>query len=396
MNKKRLWIALTAVPICVTATLVIGAEKSHQTMQSGVIDPTCTSSSPCIEYDNNGTGPGLRGVSLGGNGIGGGTRHNSTSATNATAGVLGNDQSASGAFNAGVRGLSVRGTGVAGQSTTGDAVFGTSTNNNGVFGDSTSAGASGVYGQNDGGGYGVAGRVTKVGLPAILADAGSTGNNALNFNSLNGTFGAVGVTGTAVQTIFASYGTLVPYDRSTLGRAAINAISEFGIALAGSNGGSQPVLTLSTFGTGDLIDAGGVMRLDNAGNMHAHSFTADLAATTGQKVTTYSTQASEPTIEDFGEAQLTNGAAYVRLEPRFASTMDRAVNYLVFITPEGDNRGLYVTQKSAAGFVVRESQGGHSTLAFSYRIIAKPFANESPRLPNYVARKAPVPVRFRR
>jgi hypothetical protein len=85
----------------------------------------------------------------------------------------------------------------------------------------------------------------------------------------------------------------------------------------------------------------------------------------------------------------------VHLESRFATTKAPGVNYLVFITPEGDNRGLYVTQKSAVGFAVRESQGGHSTLAFSYRIVAKPFENDSPRLPNYAPRREPLPGRIK-
>jgi hypothetical protein len=56
---------------------------------------------------------------------------------------------------------------------------------------------------------------------------------------------------------------------------------------------------------------------------------------------------------------------------------------------------MRVTQKSAQGFAVRESYGGHSTLAFSYRIVAKPFGNKSPRLPNYVAPKEPAPLRIK-
>lgn len=45
------------------------------------------------------------------------------------------------------------------------------------------------------------------------------------------------------------------------------------------------------------------------------------------------------------------------------------------------HRGLYVTRKSPSGFAVRESQGSHTTLAFGYRIVAKPFGDRSARLP---------------
>jgi hypothetical protein len=54
--------------------------------------------------------------------------------------------------------------------------------------------------------------------------------------------------------------------------------------------------------------------------------------------------------------------------------------YHVFVTPEGDCKGLYVTQKSPAGFVVRELQGGRSTLTFDYRIVAKPLDDDGRRL----------------
>ena len=100
----------------------------------------------------------------------------------------------------------------------------------------------------------------------------------------------------------------------------------------------------------------------------------------GTKVHAYSTTASLPTMEDFGEGQLINGQAAIPLEHTFASTIDRTRSYLVFITPEGDSHGLFVATKSASGFTVRESMGGHSTLAFQYRIVAHPYGDNSTRL----------------
>jgi hypothetical protein len=86
-------------------------------------------------------------------------------------------------------------------------------------------------------------------------------------------------------------------------------------------------------------------------------------------------------MEDVGEAQLVNGQAVVPLERTFASTIDTSRPYLVFITPEGDSRGLYVSTRSLAGFVVRESMNGHSNVAFQYRIVAHPYEDASARLP---------------
>jgi hypothetical protein len=98
-------------------------------------------------------------------------------------------------------------------------------------------------------------------------------------------------------------------------------------------------------------------------------------------VGTYDVQQTVRTVDDVGEAQLSNGQAYVRLDPAFAASIDPGSDYLVLITPQGDSRGLYVTQKTHAGFVVHENMSGRSSLAFDYHITAKPFGPATPRLP---------------
>jgi hypothetical protein len=69
---------------------------------------------------------------------------------------------------------------------------------------------------------------------------------------------------------------------------------------------------------------------------------------------------------------------------------DQSVSYMVFITPEGDNRGLYVTQKSGSGFEVRESQGGHSTLPFNYRTSQSPLVRRLRVCPRSISRPTPA------
>jgi hypothetical protein len=66
--------------------------------------------------------------------------------------------------------------------------------------------------------------------------------------------------------------------------------------------------------------------------------------------------------------------------------MDQRAAYMVTITPEGDSRGLYVTAKTSIGFEVHENQGGKSTLAFSYRIVGKPYGEVAPRLQHFAMR----------
>jgi hypothetical protein len=81
-------------------------------------------------------------------------------------------------------------------------------------------------------------------------------------------------------------------------------------------------------------------------------------------------ESPEHWFEDFGAAKLRNGRAAVALNADFAKVIRRG-DYRVFLTPEGDCRGLYVRGKSAASFEVRELAGGKSNVAFSYRIAGR-------------------------
>jgi hypothetical protein len=110
----------------------------------------------------------------------------------------------------------------------------------------------------------------------------------------------------------------------------------------------------------------------------------------GRHELTYAAQSSEPTVEDYGEGQLVSGSANVRLDASFANAIDGKHGFLVFLTPEGDNRGLYVTKRTPTGFTVRESQGGTSTLGFMYRVIAKPYGVTAARLPMVNTPSRPV------
>jgi hypothetical protein len=99
-----------------------------------------------------------------------------------------------------------------------------------------------------------------------------------------------------------------------------------------------------------------------------------------RKVETYSVQSAENWFEDAGTGQLQGGAAHVSLEPLFGQTVNTGVEYHVFLTPDGDCKGLYVSAKSGGGFEVRELGGGNSSIAFEYRIMAKRAGYENVRL----------------
>ena len=89
----------------------------------------------------------------------------------------------------------------------------------------------------------------------------------------------------------------------------------------------------------------------------------------GSKRVLHCMESPEHWFEDFGTAKLRGGQAVVKLDADFAKVITR--DYRVFLTPEGDCRGLYVRRKSAASFEVRELMGGESAVAFSYRIVGR-------------------------
>ncbi|MGA9965164.1 MAG: hypothetical protein WBQ10_08170 [Terriglobales bacterium] len=75
-------------------------------------------------------------------------------------------------------------------------------------------------------------------------------------------------------------------------------------------------------------------------------------------------------FEDFGSAALVGGVATVRLDARFLQTVNTKSEYHVFLTPNGDCKGLYVHQKTATDFEVRELGNGNASVKFDYRITA--------------------------
>ncbi len=89
---------------------------------------------------------------------------------------------------------------------------------------------------------------------------------------------------------------------------------------------------------------------------------------------------SQPTIDDVGESALRDGAVRVPLAPDFANAIDSHKPYVVLLTPEGD-ASLYVTNRTATGFEVRQTGSGRSSVQFAYRIVAKPYATSDERLP---------------
>lgn len=111
-------------------------------------------------------------------------------------------------------------------------------------------------------------------------------------------------------------------------------------------------------------------RLHVEGQLTAVSKAAIVPFPDGSKRMLHCMESPEQWFEDFGSARLNSGRATVKLDADFAKVI-MLNGYRVFLTPEGDCRGLYVLSKRGNSFEVRELQGCTSNVAFSYRIVVR-------------------------
>jgi hypothetical protein len=107
----------------------------------------------------------------------------------------------------------------------------------------------------------------------------------------------------------------------------------------------------------------------------------------GGRVEAFSAQSTRATIEDSGTARMMNGEAAVRFDPAFARTIDTRSGYQVFLTPDGDTRGLYISAKYQGGFIVRETEHGRSSIDFDYRVLAHRYGATEEKLPQLNLRR---------
>ena len=417
-SRAKLYGLVGAAAIgCIAASGAMTATSANAASGLGP-DVSCTSTSPCVSDKNSGSGAGLASLSLLGTGLTGSTQFHSTSSTSFAAGVLGTDASTGGVFDAGVEGTTKRGIGVLGVSKNSTGIEGitnaTSVGQDAILGIAT-AGGIGVEGKSFTGAssIGVLGQSNTVGLEGF-GSAGSstsilaqgTGGNLFvgqtNFSTVLSVDSAGNLNTTGNLTASGVGGTFGDFQTSAVDARAIFAAAQDEAIFGESSDPSSLFGAITASGQGGLLFQGftglsDVFDVDGSGNVRiaGEIFTAGPCSTgcithgpNQKRVVSYAPRESQPTMEDFGEAQLVNGEARVALEASFASVINRGANYLVFVTPEGDCNGLFIAGKSRDGFAVRELRGGRSTIAFEYRIVAKPFGDQAARLPAIILHQA--------
>ena len=398
-----------------TGTGVLGQNESTTGVNFGV---SGTSASP--------TGVGVIGQNSTTSGAGFGVVGNSSSSGGS--GVFGDASSTTGVVY-GVQGTtpSPQGIGVYGEntSTTGFAIGVSGTN------DSTSGiGVLGTANATTGAAFGVKGTTASSAGVGVYGVATPTTGVNYGVEGTNASSDGIGVFGTATDTTGVTSGVIGSVDStegtgvygvgvspsveggSVLERpigvwgdtdqdgAGVVGSADNGIGVAGYN--KAPSIATADFQNDEttridtpvLVTRGthfdGFCLIDVSGNLACIGSKSAVVPVDGgaRKVALYAVEAPENWFEDAGSARLAHGSAVVHLEPIFAQTVNSSVEYHVFLTPNGDCKGLYVTSKSADSFEVHELGGGVSSIAFDYRIMAHRKGYEAIRLADNTERFA--------
>ena len=294
------------------------------------------------------------------------TASNGLSATSSVAGdsgVFASDSATTGSSNGlFASGSSPTGTGIAAvnYATSGTALA--------VYGQSNSSAGTGVFGSGDAVGVsGLAGGASGIGALGV-GNTGSVEKSELG-TIVAGMWGDTGAAG--------MYGVMATADD---GRAVagFNSAEIFPTAYFENDFNDGTALVLLT----GAQDSEQYCAINESGDLSCTgTITQNVPATDGKsKVALNALSSPESWFEDAGSGQLQDGEAVVEIEPGFAATVNTGVDYHVFLTPGGDCKGLYIAQKSATSFTVRELGGGTSSIAFDYRIMAKRKGYERVRL----------------
>ena len=280
----------------------------------------------------------------------------------------------------------------------------------GVYARSTGSGSTGMFANNDNqGGWGAYGynSNTTSGVGTVGQSNGTTGTGVVGladgsfYSTLTGHSqgiagtGSVGVYGMSTGTVGAQrYGGYFSYDMD-------NDLStnDTNSPLAILAGRSDDYLTSQVY-FGGYFSGGQDTSANNpntAPDTNGNGNTGDFAyvgarwGTTNYKILgngvvstiidgvednkkhiMFAPEAPEILFQDYGTGKLNNGTATINIDPILSKNI--VVNedhpLKVFIQLEGDCNGVYVTNKSAESFTVKELQGGSSNVGFSYQIVA--------------------------
>lgn len=193
-------------------------------------------------------------------------------------------------------------------------------------------------------------------------------------------------TATALNVVSGGIGTNLGW--FTLG--AIGAVPEAGKGIT-AGGEYVGVEGRSNYGFSTTIDRmGGLFYVSSSGGINAVATVGSVVDNVVYKILGFGTvntlvqdnegkerimaapESPEALFQDYGIGNLTNGYAKIDIDPVLTKNIrvDETHPMKVFIQLEGDCKGVYVFNKTATSFEVKELQNGNSNVSFSYQIVA--------------------------
>lgn len=313
-----------------------------------------------------------------------------TGASGSAAGIRGFNTATT--VGAGQNGFGIRGSANAAPTGTGFVM--------GVRGDA--AGATGST-------YGVYGQVASAngfGMEAVNTNSSGTGllvlgNNTAGTFLTSGSGAAINGNGIAEFAIAktAASGTGVVAIGNNLTGSIITLATGSGVVGVGTNYGTAGIATTTVNTNGNnnagsngvAASAGGYFEVQAAGVAQTWAYVGvrDNGAVfrkiigpgtvntivrdmQGNRVALSCPEAPENLFQDYGQGKLQNGQAHIEIDPIFAKNI--VVNehhpLRVFVQLEGDCNGVFVENKTANGFDIKELSGGKSNVSFSYTVVA--------------------------
>lgn len=252
----------------------------------------------------------------------------------------------------------------------------------GASGISTSATGTGVAGLGQGrttivvdpSGSGIAGSGDSLGIYGYagngLVDSGNRGNAAAEFtlDADNDVTTTTGNDGTRARAKLAGFDNVTPDGSMTNRDSYYGGYFAGGSESSGTPSYAYVGMRYRTNSNGDGVASGGQdYKIIGTGSVSTLIDGPD-----GNPRVMFAPEAPEILFQDFGVGQLVNGEARIVIDPILRKNIhvDAQNPLKVYVTLEGDCKGVFVTNKSAEGFTVKELQGGTSNAAFSWQIVA--------------------------
>jgi len=255
------------------------------------------------------------------------------------------------------------GTGVIGVGNDGDSIFTLVGGTGGAF-----TGASGIYSKVDNNNRGTG--VIGVGNNINTASTTTTGSGGA-FPGQQGVYGkGVASTGTGVIGLGNNGSGYYVYTGTGSGGAFTGDVC--GVFAYASNSSGDRYGGYFATGSGRYAYVGGRYSGTDRKIVGNGTVNTIVKNRQGELITLTCPEAPESLFQDYGIGQLVNGKAHITIDPDLAININVSPEHplKVFITLEGDCKGVYVTNKSANGFDVIELQGGSASVPFSWQIVA--------------------------